>query len=88
MKLPNAERAFVDIAKLRDYSLDPVHPEGKHKARVFASALGLSRSDVWLREQLLSVARSQECSMGGKRRFTASGLCWISRWLAAANRHI
>jgi hypothetical protein len=65
MKLPNAERAFVDIAKLRDYSLDPVHPEGKHKARVFASALGLSRNDaVWLRGELLSVARSRECSIG------------------------
>jgi len=67
MKLPNAERAFVDIAKLRDYSLDPVHPEGKHKARVFAAALGLSRNDAdWLCEQLLSVARSHECSMGRK----------------------
>jgi len=31
MKLPNANRAFVDITKLRDYSLDVVHKEGKHK---------------------------------------------------------
>lgn len=67
MKLPNAERAFVDIAKLRDYSLDPVHPEGKHKARVFAAALGLTRNDApWLCEQLLSVARTVECSPGRK----------------------
>jgi hypothetical protein len=52
MKLPNAERVFVDIAKLRDYSLDPVHPEGKHKARVFAAALGLSRNEAgWLCNQ-------------------------------------
>lgn len=65
MKLPNAERAFVDIAKLRDYSLDAAHPEGKHKARVFASALGLSRHDAgWLREELLSVARSREYAPG------------------------
>jgi hypothetical protein len=28
VKLPNAERAFVDIAKLRDYSLRPQHKEG------------------------------------------------------------
>ncbi len=42
MKLPNGDRAIVDIAKLRDYCLDPSHPRGKHKARVFASALGLS----------------------------------------------
>jgi hypothetical protein len=40
MRLPNADRAVVDIAKLRDYSLNNSHPEGKSKARVFLSALG------------------------------------------------
>ena len=65
MKLPGAEQAFVDVAKLRDYALDPVHPEGKHKARVFASALGLTRNDVaWLRGQLLTAARSLDCIPG------------------------
>jgi hypothetical protein len=67
MKLPNAERAFVNIAKLRDYSLDVAHEEGKHKARVFAAALGLTRNDaVWLRDELLSVARTQDCQLGRK----------------------
>ena len=62
MKLPNAKRAVVDIAKLRDYSLNTRHPEGKHKARVFAGALGLSMADAaWLREQVLSVAREADC---------------------------
>jgi len=28
LRLPNAERAFVDIAKLRDYSLSPQYKEG------------------------------------------------------------
>jgi hypothetical protein len=52
VKLPNAERAFLDIAKLRDYSLSPQHKEGRHKARVFASALGLDASDAeWLGER-------------------------------------
>jgi hypothetical protein len=65
MKLPNAEHAFVDITKLRDYSLDVVHKEGKHKARVFAAALGLTRNDAdWLREQLLSAARRCDCRLG------------------------
>jgi hypothetical protein len=36
MKLPNSEKAIVDIAKLRDYSLNPEHESGGHKARVFA----------------------------------------------------
>src|SRR5438874_155817 len=67
MKLPNAERAFVDIAKLRDYALDPVHEEGKHKARVFAAALGLSRDDaVGLRDQLLLAAANFDCTPGRK----------------------
>ncbi|HEY0545552.1 MAG TPA: hypothetical protein VGC91_09270 [Pyrinomonadaceae bacterium] len=45
MKLPNADRAEVNIAKLRDYSLNPEHDEGKHKARVFRSALGFTIED-------------------------------------------
>ncbi len=31
MKLPNAERAVVDLAKLRHYCLNPTHPRGRHK---------------------------------------------------------
>ena len=40
MKLPNAERALVDMRKLRDYCLNAEHPRGQHKARVFKRALG------------------------------------------------
>ncbi|NNE34116.1 MAG: hypothetical protein HKN13_02700 [Rhodothermales bacterium] len=46
MKLPNAERAIIDISKLRDYCLDSRHPRGKHKARVFKSALGFTQTDA------------------------------------------
>lgn len=46
MKLPNATHAVVDIEKLRDYSLNPNHPEGKHKARVFLAALGFKADDA------------------------------------------
>ncbi len=46
MRLPNAERAVVDIAKLRDYCLNFEHPRGRHKARVFAAALGLTTADA------------------------------------------
>ena len=42
MRLPNPSRAFVDASKLRDYCLNAQHPRGRHKARVFASALGLA----------------------------------------------
>lgn len=67
MKLPNGDRAFVDIAKLRDYSLNPDHEEGKHKARVFVAALGIDQSDAaWLRTLLLDVVNTHECQLGVK----------------------
>ena len=57
MKLPNPARAIVDIAKLRDYCLNPRHEHGRHKARVFASALGLTAADAgWLRDRLREAA--------------------------------
>lgn len=57
--MPNAERAFVDISKLADYCLSDTHLRGKHKARVFASVLGLTSSDAArLRQALLDAAQS------------------------------
>jgi hypothetical protein len=44
MKLPNAEKAFVDIEKLSGYCLNTAHERGKHKARLFSSVLGLMRT--------------------------------------------
>jgi len=65
LKLPNANRAVVDIAKLRDYSLNSAHPEGKHKARVFASSLGFTTADAdRLREMILSEVLQQEATQG------------------------
>ncbi len=46
MKLPNAETAFIDIHKLRDYSLNIEHDRGQHKARLFFAILGLSVEDA------------------------------------------
>ena len=53
MKLPNAENAVIDIAKLRDYSLNPNHPEGKHKARAFLEKLNMGRNDAELLRQII-----------------------------------
>lgn len=54
MRLPNAERAVVDLVKLRDYCLNPRHPRGRFKARVFASALGMAAEHAeQLREALM-----------------------------------
>lgn len=65
MKLPNGERAIVDRRKLEEYCLNPHHPRGRNKARVFASAgIGLADSDV-LREALFTAARDSEAERGG-----------------------
>jgi hypothetical protein len=65
MKLPNGERAYINMVKLRGYSLSPTHPEGRHKARVFAAALGIGLQDAeWLRDQLLKAARELNCELG------------------------
>ncbi|MBL1203140.1 MAG: hypothetical protein FWK04_29735 [Nostoc sp. GBBB01] len=46
MKLPNPERAIVEIDKIAGYCLNSEHPEGKHKARVFKSALDLELNNA------------------------------------------
>jgi filamentous hemagglutinin len=39
------ERAIVPRQKLEGYLLDPAHEDGRHKARVFQSVLGIAASD-------------------------------------------
>ena len=57
MKLPNGDRAVVEDAKLFDYCLNPTHPRGRHKARVFESVLGITRlHTAVLRHALLAAA--------------------------------
>jgi uncharacterized protein DUF6883 len=63
MKLPNAERAVIDIEKLRDYSLNPNHPKGKHKARVFLEKLELNADDAErLRKLILEAVLTGEAT--------------------------
>jgi hypothetical protein len=45
LTLPRAADAEIEAAKLRDYVLDPDHSKGRHKARVFRSALGIAQDD-------------------------------------------
>jgi hypothetical protein len=65
MKLPNGDRAVVDMRKLRDYCLSARHPRGRHKARVFASVLGIYENDAeLLRGALLEAALNREVLLG------------------------
>ena len=69
MKLPGAERAVVEPAKVRDYLLAPGHLVGGAKARVFA-ALGFTQAN-WREFQgaLLEVARTGDAERGPATRF-------------------
>ena len=61
MHLPNHENVIVDIAKLRDYCLNPNHPVGKHKAAVFLSALNFTQADAErLQRMVLQAAQSDQ----------------------------
>lgn len=65
MLLPKGERAIVDIRKLRDYCLNLDNPRGRHKARVFATALGITAADASkLRAKLLAIAPTGEAQIG------------------------
>ena len=63
MKLPGGERAVVDLGKVQDYCLSSDHPRGRHKARVFAVALGFTSVHAEeLRAGLLAAAGSEEAT--------------------------
>ena len=58
MKLPNGERADLGV-KLEYYVLNPLHREGRHKAYVFASVLGITSANAQvLRNALLDAVAS------------------------------
>ena len=69
MRLPAAERAFIDPTKIRDYLLSAEHPIGRFKAAIFRAA-DYTRDD-WeqLRRDLLMLAQSGDVSLGGTTRF-------------------
>lgn len=56
MRLPNGDQAEISQAKLIEYCLNLDHPSGKHKARVFASALGITANNADDLRQLIQKA--------------------------------
>jgi hypothetical protein len=45
VKLPFGDRADLGT-KLEDYTLNPFHRDGRHKARVFEAALGITQGNL------------------------------------------
>ena len=73
-RLPNGGQAVLDIRKIEDYCLNPGHPLGRHKARVFREALGIGRDDsAALGEEFLEAARTGAASPAGTDE-------WGPRW--------
>lgn len=65
MRIPNADVAVVDIRKLREYCLNSTHGTGRHKARRFVAALGITSDDAEaLRDILLRAVREHNAALG------------------------
>jgi hypothetical protein len=76
--LPGHERAVIPEAKLR-YCLDPMHPTGRDKARVFSSALGLDlRSTATLERMLREGISVHEAARRGI--FVDGTQRWVVEW--------
>lgn len=70
MLLPYPENAVIDIRKLRDYCLNSEHPQGKHKARLFSSILGMTSENAEdLRQILLEAVKVHEVALGRRDNF-------------------
>ncbi|MBX3295386.1 MAG: hypothetical protein KF762_06715 [Acidobacteria bacterium] len=75
MRVPNADKAVVDMRKLTNYCLDMSNEVGANKARVFTSALGIAKEDAFLLRALLKNAvRENEAELG---RFDEFGQRYI-----------
>lgn len=61
MRLPNSERAIVDIRKITDYILNATHVRRRHKARAFRETLSIDYADAeWLQVAILQGIQANE----------------------------
>ncbi len=68
---PNPFNVKIDAdGKLRSYALNPEHPTGKNKARVFESALGFTQKDAAnLEKQIREQVKTCEWKDAGESAF-------------------
>ena len=69
MKMPGGDAAIVDQQKLTGYCLNPEHPRGKHKARVFASLGYTAENADELRAALLRAAAGPDAQGAASDQF-------------------
>lgn len=73
MKLPSGDRADLGN-KLEDYVLNPHHRRGRHKARIFEAALGITRENQQILAEALreTAANSTDAISTGNQGFGAT----------------
>ncbi|MBI2471760.1 MAG: hypothetical protein HYV59_11045 [Planctomycetes bacterium] len=60
MRLPDTERAYISLLKIKDYLLSETHPIGKSKAKFFRS-FGFNETNTNLLKQgLLSIVHTED----------------------------
>lgn len=69
MRMPGGDTAIVDRGKLTGYCLNPEHPRGKHKARVFATLGFTAENADELRAALLRAATSADAQPDASDQF-------------------
>ncbi|WP_332461603.1 DUF6883 domain-containing protein [Pantoea stewartii] len=66
----NADKAVIDPSKITSYALNPEHPKGGDKARVFQSALGCNQSNAAdLIAKVQAGAKTSPVKMGSSDKF-------------------
>ena len=69
MKMPDGDAAIVDRQKLTGYCLNPEHPRGKYKARVFATLGFTAENADELRAALQRAAASGNAQRAASDQF-------------------
>lgn len=69
MKMPGGDAAIVDQHKLTGYCLNPEHPRGKHKARVFVTFGFTADNADELRTALLQAAATVDAQLAEADQF-------------------
>lgn len=74
--LPHLEQASIPIEKLRDYVLNPDHPAGRNKARVFKAILGLERKHAAAFAEIIRESLNRAPAV--KKEVIAYGEPWLT----------
>src|SRR5690349_9476071 len=69
MRMPRGDAGIVDQQKLTGYCLNPEHPRGKHKARVFATLGFTAHNADELRTALLRAAATADAQLAEADQF-------------------